>query len=316
MNVDNIIGTLPKGGPFEQQMRYHQGWWRACVLNEPQGPHPTKPDQTVCNVITGGEISGSNFVSSTAFDVARSVVTLRSGQGKRAAGLMHEGRLFNNLLSSQPLAFNFFGPLARSLPLATAVIGQFVVLDEVTAVEFEYAGETETATSRPDNSAFDVAVKFLRNGRPGLLGIECKYTDSLESKEYDRPAYKALMADARTFRRGASYEELTSLSLNQLFRNQLILERLLQAGTYDFGEALVFCHGADASALRTADRFGTHTVQGPTSSFGSLTYQQFISATQRLELNWEEREWSMLLWARYCATQLSSPHYEGRRGSA
>lgn len=174
----------------------------------------------------------------------------------------------------------------------------------------------ETAASRPDNSAFDVAVKFLRNGRPGLLGIECKYVDSLDSKEYDRPAYKELLTDARTIRQGASYEELKSPSLNQLFRNQLILERLLQAGAYEFGEALVFCHGADAPALRTAHLFGGHIVHGPTSGFGSLTYQKFITATQRLELSWEEREWTMLLWARYCATQLSAPHYQGRRGPA
>lgn len=297
-------------------MRYHQGWWRACVLDQPEGPHPTRPGQKVCNAITGGELSGHNFVSMKAFNIAHSVVSLRTEQGTQAAGLMHKDRLFNNLLSSQPLAFNFFGPLSRSLRLATAVVGQIVELDEVTAVEFEYAGEPETAATRPDNSAFDVAIKFLRNGRPGLLGIECKYTDSLDGKKYDRPSYRALLADARTIRNGASYDELTSPPLNQLFRNQLILERLLQADEYEFGEVLVFCHGADDSALRTVDIFGSHIVQGPNSGFGSLTYQQFIEATQRLELSWEEREWSMMLWARYCATQLSAPHYARRLGPA
>lgn len=316
MTVDELIGTLPRGGHFEQQMRYHQGWWRACVLNELEGPHPTRPDQTVCNVITGGESCGRNFVGNTAFDVAKSVVAQRTDKGKSAAGLMHEGRLYNNLLSSQPLAFNFFGPLARSMPLATAVLGQFVELDEVTAVEFEYAGEPESTGSRPDNSAFDVAVKFIRGGRPGLLGIECKYTDSLDSKKYDKPAYKELLADARTFRQNASYDELTRPSFNQLFRNQLILERLMQVGDCEFGESLVFCHGADDTALETAVQFGSQIVKGPTSGFGSLTYQNFIVATQRLELTWEEREWTMLLWARFCATLLSEPHYQVRRDSA
>jgi hypothetical protein len=67
------------------------------------------------------------------------------------------------------------------VPLAPAVIGQSVELDVVTSVEFEYAGEEDAAASRPDNSAFDVAVKFTRGGRPGLLGIEFNSTDSLQS---------------------------------------------------------------------------------------------------------------------------------------
>ena len=38
--------------------------------------------------------------------------------------LLEEDRLFNNLLSSQPLCFNFFGELKMDLDLATEVVGR------------------------------------------------------------------------------------------------------------------------------------------------------------------------------------------------
>ena len=46
----------------------------------------------------------------------------------------------------------------------------------------------EYAPGRPagDNSAFDVAVEYARNGKRGLVGAECKYTDTLSPTEYRR----------------------------------------------------------------------------------------------------------------------------------
>jgi hypothetical protein len=39
--------------------------------------------------------------------------------------------------------------------------------------------------------------------------------------------------------------------------------------------------------------------------FQVITYQDFIEKMQRLKTSWEQRELSMLLWARYCGIQLS-----------
>jgi hypothetical protein len=215
---------------------------------------------------------------------------------------MEEGRLFNNLLSSQPLAFNFFGELACNLPLAQDVLSHFVAMDAVDAVKFEFAGDPER--ERPDNSAFDVAVLFRRGRRKGLLGIECKYVDSLKSKPYDKGAYKQLMAAPRTFAAGADYASLKQPRFNQLFRNQLIAERLLQGNEFDIAETRLFCHPGD-DAIKTAGEFGAMLVTGPVSGFGTITYDEFIAAVQRLDVPWDVRQWTMLLWARYCGTVLS-----------
>ena len=42
-------------------------------------------------------------------------------------------------------------------------------------------------------------------------------------------------------------------------------------------------------------------------SFTIITYSNFIETVQRLDLDRSLREWTMLLWARYCATVLSDP---------
>ncbi len=40
-------------------------------------------------------------------------------------------------------------------------------------------------------------------------------------------------------------------------------------------------------------------------TFSTITYKDFLENVQRLDLDWEKREWTMLLWARYCGTILS-----------
>ncbi|NIT75101.1 hypothetical protein GWO43_30435 [candidate division KSB1 bacterium] len=66
----------------------------------------------------------------------------------------------------------------------------------------------------------------------------------------------------------------------------------------------LFCHHDDSAALNTAKQFQSMLNDGE-NVFNIITYKDFIAAIQRLELTWEQREFSMLLWARYCGTKLS-----------
>ena len=34
---------------YVRRMRFHQGWWRAFILNEEEGPRSSRPAETVCN---------------------------------------------------------------------------------------------------------------------------------------------------------------------------------------------------------------------------------------------------------------------------
>ena len=100
-------------------------------------------------------------------------------------------------------------------------------------VIFEYA-PTERYTD--DNSAFDIAFEVKIGNQHGLIGLECKYTDSFSTKEYDKPAYQDIYHKSSSF--AANYDELKASKYNQLFRNQLIAEALIQKNKYVNKETL------------------------------------------------------------------------------
>ena len=171
-------------------------------------------------------------------------------------------------------------------------------LTSLKRVIFEYA-PPERFTN--DNSAFDVAFEVSSGDQLGLIGLECKYTDIFSSTEYDRQEYRTIFTVSNSFR--ANYEEFVSKDYNQLFRNELIAKALRQNKKYDFVKTGLFCYQDDSSAISTAESF--QGMLNDPQSFRTITYNNFLENIQRLDLNWRQREWTMLLWARYCGFKLS-----------
>ena len=131
------FGLIPKEGGLKKRMRLHQGWWRSCVLNEEPGLHPNIATENICNTILNGEISKKNFISKSAFISVEQTLCDRKEQ---ESGLMEQDRLFNNLLSSQPLCFNFFGELNLDKDFGLSVLKTFYPkLTKLRRVIFEYA---------------------------------------------------------------------------------------------------------------------------------------------------------------------------------
>ena len=143
----------------------------------------------------------------------------------------------------------------------------------------------------------------------GLVGLECKYTDTFSSTKYSKPEYELIFQKGRESAFIAEYKVFTTAKYNQLFRNQLIAEALVQEGVKQFVYTGLFCHHDDRSALQTGTEFQGMLKNG-TNKFKVITYQDFIEKMQELEISWEQRELSMMLWARYCATQLSAQAFE------
>ena len=71
----------------------------------------------------------------------------------------------------------------------------------------------------------------------------------------------------------------------------------------------LFCHQDDRSALKTGSDFQGMLKNGA-KKFNVITYKDFIEKMQRLEISWELRQLSMMLWARYCGTKLSAQVYK------
>ncbi len=304
------FGSIPNESGLTRKMRVHQGWWRTNVLHEEAGLHPINTTQNVCNTILDGKNNEKNFLTPNSMKAVKDTLSMRT---KENVGMIEEDRLFNNLLSSQPLCFNFFGELYADHDFGLLVLKIFYKnLTKLNNVFFEYA-PIENYTN--DRSAFDIAFEVEEGDKKGLIGFECKYTDTFSFKpskskifygdkdNKNHNAYFGIYNKSKPNFVGDYYTFVKSKDFNQLFRNQLIAEALIQNKKYDFVYTGLFCYQDDESATKTAENF--KKMLSHPDSFQLITYKDFISKTQQLELDWGKREWTMLLWARYCGIELS-----------
>ena len=126
-----------------------------------------------------------NFFIKYAFDYA----TERTNpKNKKPYETIDKDRLFNNLLSSQPMAFNLFCPLRKMLKelpdTATKVIKAAMPnhpIYKVTKVDLEFIpGNYMELTG--DKSAMDAIIEFVdTDGRDGFIARETKSSENLGS---------------------------------------------------------------------------------------------------------------------------------------
>lgn len=299
MHLKDFIGNISASDtPRTKRARIHQGWWRAFVLQQTPGQHPIKKETTICNVLPDQTAGYSNFITDSIGELAESTAKAHN-EAKNSAGIMEINRLKTNLLSSQTLCFNFFGLLALDHELGLKTIKAF--FPEITGfscVKFEYAPSPKERYTN-DNSAFDVALEVSIGDQMGLIGIECKYTEPFSPQKYQKPNYEIIHNKSDNFL--ASPEVLTGSAFNQLYRNQLIAEALLQAGDYKFVKTALFCAPDDTNAKNIGDEFGKMLK----SSFTVIDFFEYITAIQKLDLTPTQRKNTMMLWARYMAHELS-----------
>lgn len=131
------FGTIPDEKGLKRRTRIHQGWWRMCVLIEKAGEHPKDRDKNVCNTICYGIRNKKNFLTKNAIKAVEQTIADRQ---ETDAGLIEQDRLYNNLLSSQPLCFNFFGELFVDNDFGLRILQTWWPdLTELKKVIFEYA---------------------------------------------------------------------------------------------------------------------------------------------------------------------------------
>ncbi len=180
----------------------------------------------------------ANYVTDTIRDVVRAeVLDPRKAEGK----LYREPRIFDDLLSSQPLCFNLFGEMQRDLDLASRVFA--VLIDDptvkVTAIEFEHSPGRGDLRFTGDHSAFDVFVAYTSGATTkGFVAIEVKYAESLGgAPARHRPRYDQV-ADAMGVFLPEARAELRQPPLEQLWRDHLLAGSLLLDKGSGFDEGL------------------------------------------------------------------------------
>lgn len=214
---------------FTEKCRELQGKFRESI-GEEMGVGPFKTSTTkYTNMISDGENSGKNFVDEYTFNYAKMRVAL-----KQKNETIEEFRLFNNLLSSQPMAFNLFCPLKQMLEngqedvitkIITAVFPDMNIA-RVTEIGLEFL-HTDVENYLNDKTAMDAIIRFVDSeNRPCFIAIEIKYTDTLGTNSArEKGTQKKFIEELKFF----SLETEEALinnrkEISQIYRNFLLSE--------------------------------------------------------------------------------------------
>lgn len=299
MTLSKKIGSIPSSDSKNlKRERIHQGWWRTFVLNLEQGEHPHNKDQLICSTIPQSEeLKGFNFITTEISEIAE--LAIKKHKDNKYGGLIDEKRLRTNLLSSQPLCINFFGFLEQNKNIGLAVAKYlYPEITDFHGVQFEYAPAPKKLYTN-DNSAFDVALFVSAGDKNGIIGIECKYTEQFSQQEYSTDRYHEIYENSNIFTE--SYEVLKGKRFNQLFRNQLLAESITQSNQFDFAKTALFYSHRDQETIQIARDYKKSLTDG----FAIINHFEFIELLQKMDLTQSQREYTMMLWARYIAHQLS-----------
>ena len=145
--------------------------------------------------------------------------------------LIKEDRMWENLLSSQPLCFNLFGELHFDMKLATKFFNKLFPdkVETVTDILFEHSPGRLNKKFTGDRSAFDVFIEYTRGDIKGFIGIEVKYAESLKEEKEETAAatfnkhqneYERLTT-SNIFKPNA-IEILKKIPLSQIWRDHLL----------------------------------------------------------------------------------------------
>lgn len=245
--------------------------------------------------------AGANFMVPAITALVRRELAYRE-----PAAMIDEARLYGNLLSSMPLAFNLFGLLKLDLSFASRVLGELfpdLAGAQVRAVLFEHSPGRGNPVLTGDHSAFDVLLRYEKpDGTRGFVAIEMKYSESCQEpasavrRRYDDLAeVSGLFVEPRK-------PALRTKPLQQLFREHLLAQAMLMRGDYDEGRFVVIAPQLNALVARAVA--GYHAELKPAGedhvSFASVTLEDAIVA---LAMAGEE-QYAARLYRRYCDFQL------------
>ena len=180
---------------------------------------------------------GNNFLS---LDIAKQA--LREMVYRENGAMIDADRLWNNLLSSQPLCFNLFGNLKLDLAKATRYFRELLP-DFVASVEdiyFEHSPGRGDANFTDDHTAFDVFVCCTTtDGFSGFVAIEVKYSETMaEPLATVRPRLDELSTAVGLYR-SPDATKLRKAPMQQLWREHLLSRSMIESGLYPKGRFVV-----------------------------------------------------------------------------
>lgn len=221
---------------FAAYGRYLQSKWRA-AKKIPMGVYNNRKGECIAlgNYIdkkysdeTIENECGGNFLSPKIWRVVKDSI-----KNKEKGAKIEVNRLYRNLLSSQPLAFNLFGELSADTDnkLATKYFSELFPdrIKEVTKILFEHSPGRRDCEYTCDSSAFDVFVKYISPiGQNGFAGIEVKYAENLRNAPSSHKARYEELTNATGFFKVNSIESLKQKPIQQIWRDHLLSISILK----------------------------------------------------------------------------------------
>lgn len=278
---------VPTDNPFQQRARLLQSLWRA-EHGLPVGEHRGRPLGSRL-AMPAAEQQLSNYLTPNIRDVVRREV-LDPARSKDK--LFGRPRIFNDLLSSQPLCFNLFAELSLKLELASRVFARLTSgrVSEVTSINFEYSPGRGDPRYSGDRSAFDVFVRYrAAHGTNGFVGIEVKYHEGLgDPAATHRERYDELARAMNCFNVEATTSRLREKPLQQIWRDHLLAGSLLASGDFDEGffaflypaqnERCTVALDAYRSCLTSASTFETWTLESVVAALLEERREEWVEA--------------------------------------
>lgn len=268
--------AVPTDNDFQRRARLLQALWResrglaiGTHRGRPLGSRLAMPD---------AEQSLSNYLTDGIRDVVRrEVLDPARCRGK----LFKAPRVFDDLLSSQPLCFNLFGELQRDLGHASRALEALARgrIARVTAIEFEHSPGRGNTRYTGDKSAFDVFVEYVNAaGGRGFVGIEVKYHENLKDElARHRPRYDEVAVAMGAFHSDAM-DRLQSKPLHQLWRDHLLAGSLLLDATAGYADGFftVLYPVGNVHCQRAVD--GYRACLTSSASFAAWTLEEVVGA--------------------------------------
>jgi hypothetical protein len=299
---------------FIARMRFHQSWYRHHVLGLEPGPNPHARGEVYGNMLREEDgAAGRNFLSADIFAHAQE-------RFPATLGRKEIGRLYDNLLGSQTMCFNLFGPL-RSAPfeLAGPLLKRLPDVPQdltVTSVQFEHA--PEKAKHLNDATSFDAFVEYTRpGGGIGFVGIETKLTEPFSRKHYDfAPRYARWQANPHWWWMPGAESAFSDVSFNQLWRNHLLAFAMLHQDTSTYSEgfcAVVYPRG-DTSCVEALAVYRQHLLPGGKATLFEWPLEMVCDLWQAIVPASQPPEWLKGFRVRYLDLSASEEAWSAFRG--
>ena len=241
--------------------------------------------------------TGANFLTENIFDLVKQEVKNKHKDGK----VIKEPRIWNNLLSSQPLAFNIFGELKLDLKLATLVFQDLYPerkIKNISVIEFEYSPGRKNIKYTGDSSAFDVFVVYENESMEKcFFGIEVKYAEDLKDKPAKyKEAYGEISKVSELFNMSL-LDNLKKKPIQQIWRDHLlVLSMFLKNDDYKTGDFIYLYPSENLNCKSGIEQYKLTFNNSNENYFKPLTLEKFVKTIKLFSSeNWiEEFEYRYL----------------------